>query len=438
MWELDLLLRAPSVGNNTLDRSALIALQAFWQIQSATRLAVDQQLAFYQNIDTTSHRNPDGTATTSLYARIFLNPAITSVSPDADLAALPSGGAIARPNLSDHLAAIQAALGVSGADAATLFTLTNNQLTLDNLSLIYRVTALAQAAKEQIADLLNVAKLLNSGAANATAAVAPLFASPAATLTFLAQVKSIQQSGFSIDALTYLLTPPAWSTTTQMTVADITTALGAVRQAILNPNGGNVNGSVIAAVAANAHRPTDTPLANDVTAMVLQQLQMAGTGQTLLALLTDPSLVAQTGGVFTPITPANFPNQFLAVQLFDKIAVIVRRLHLVTLDLAWLLANAGIYGGLNFAQLPVANTQAAIGLTPLLITLLLVQLTRLFTAAPPASATQTSVRHHFRGQHGNAGQRSGRTGGAGDHHRLDARGYRLLHCRSGRVFSRRL
>jgi hypothetical protein len=389
MWELDLLLRAPCVGNNTLDRSALIALHAFWQIQSATRLAVDQQLAFYQNIDTTSHRNPDGTATTSLYARIFLNPAITSVSPDADLAALPSGGAIARPNLSDHLAAIQAALGVSGADAATLFTLTNNQLTLDNLSLIYRVTALAQAAKEQIADLLNVAKLLNSGAANATAAVAPLFASPAATLTFLAQVKSIQQSGFSIDALTYLLTPPAWSTTTQMTVADITTALGAVRQAILNPNGGNVNGSVIAAVAANAHRPTDTPLANDVTAMVLQQLQMAGTGQTLLALLTDPSLVAQTGGVFTPITPANFPNQFLAVQLFDKIAVIVRRLHLVTLDLAWLLANAGIYGGLNFAQLPVANTQAAIGLTPLLITLLLVQLTRLFTAAPPASATQT-------------------------------------------------
>jgi hypothetical protein len=105
------------------------------------------------------------------------------------LAALPSGGAIAHPNLSDHLAAIQAALGVSGADAATLFTLTNNQLTLDNLSLIYRVTALAQATKEQIADLLNVAKLLNSGAANATAAVAPLFASPAATLTFLAQVK---------------------------------------------------------------------------------------------------------------------------------------------------------------------------------------------------------------------------------------------------------
>jgi hypothetical protein len=119
-----------------------------------------------------------------------------------------------------------------------------------------------------------------------------------------------------------------------MTVADITTALGAVRQAILNPNGGNVNGSVIAAVAAIADRPTDTPLANDVTAMVLQQLQVAGTGQTLLALLTDPSLVAQTGGVFTPITAANFPNQFLAVQLFDKIAVIVRRLHLVTLDLA--------------------------------------------------------------------------------------------------------
>ena len=311
------------------------------------------------------------------------------MAPDADLAALPSGGAIAKPNLDGHLAAIQAALGVSGSDAATLFSLTDNQLTLDNLSLIYRVNALARAGKLQLGDLLSVATLLNPGAANLPAVVAPLFASPSATLAFLARAKSVQQSGFSIDALTYLLTPPPWSTTTQMTVADITTALGAVRQAILNPSGGDVNGSVIAAVAANAHRPGDSPLANDVTALILQQLQVAGTGRTLLALLTDPSLVAQPGGVFSSITPANFPDQFLAIQLFDKVAVIVRRLHLVALDLAWLLVNAAIYGGLDFAQLPVANTQAALAIAPLLTTLLLAQLARLFTAAPPASAIQT-------------------------------------------------
>ena len=60
------------------------------------------------------------------------------------------------------------ALGVTAADAAILFTLTNNQLTLDNLSLIYRVNALALASKFSISNLIAVAGLLSPTAANAT------------------------------------------------------------------------------------------------------------------------------------------------------------------------------------------------------------------------------------------------------------------------------
>ena len=100
MWELDLLLTAPAVANGTLDQHALAALLAFRQLQDATGLTVDQQLAFYHDIDTATHRDPDGSTTTSLYAQIFLNTAVTSVAPDPDLAALPTGGAIADPVLS--------------------------------------------------------------------------------------------------------------------------------------------------------------------------------------------------------------------------------------------------------------------------------------------------------------------------------------------------
>jgi hypothetical protein len=106
MWELDLLLRAPAVANGTLDQNALVALLSFRQLQDATRLAVDQQLAFYQNIDTASHRDPDGTTTTSLYAKIFLNPTVTWAAPDPDMVSLPTGGAIGDPILTDHLKAI--------------------------------------------------------------------------------------------------------------------------------------------------------------------------------------------------------------------------------------------------------------------------------------------------------------------------------------------
>ena len=174
MWELDLLLRAPAVGNGTLDEGALAALLAFQQVLDATKLDIDQQLAFYQDIDTGTHRDPDGTTTTSLYAQIFLNPTVTSVAPDPDMAAVATGGTIADAYLSDHVAAIQPALGVSAADGATLFGLTDNQLTLDNLSFIYRVSLLATAAKLSIADLIALAELLDPTAASPGYAVGSL------------------------------------------------------------------------------------------------------------------------------------------------------------------------------------------------------------------------------------------------------------------------
>ena len=161
MWELDLLLGAPVVANGTLDQKVLIAILSFRRLQDATGLAVNQQLAFYQNISTNAHRDPDGTTATPLYSQVFLNPTTTWLAPDPDLVSLSSGGAIGDRMLNDHVKAIQPALGMSASDLATLIALTDNHLTLHNLSLIYRINSLAAASKFAISDLLKVAKLLN-------------------------------------------------------------------------------------------------------------------------------------------------------------------------------------------------------------------------------------------------------------------------------------
>lgn len=470
MWELDLLLNAPRVGGGVLGQNTLIALQDFWQLQKATGLTVEQQLAFYQNIDTNTHRELDGSTTTSLYSQLFLNPALTWSNPDADIATLATGGTPADPLLSDHLPAIQAALGISAADATILSGLTDNQLTLDNLSLMYRVNALAVASRLKISDLLNFVRLLSpvtatpsttlasaitnaqqttitvasvapfppanfyiqiagevllvtgmSGPGNTTwtvlraqsgttagasapgtpvtsdtASPAPtftaLFTSPTTTLAFLAQASAVQtQSSLTADALTYVLTPPSaitggWTTTTQMTEANIAAALGAIQTAVASANGSNITGTVVSAVAANAHPTNATAVASDATALVLSALQVPNTSQKLVDVLTDPAFT----GANSPITRANYPEQFLAIQLFDKVAVLVRRLNLVaTPDLTWLLNNAAVYGGLDFSHLPVATGQPALSLAPLLTTLLVIKQARLWTAAPPSSSLRT-------------------------------------------------
>lgn len=204
MWELDLLLSAAAVGNGNLDQATLAALLSFELLRDATKLSVDQQLAFYQDIDTSAHRDPGGSTTASLYAQVFLS--ANPVAPDPDLSALAVGGPVANPTLRDHLAAVQPALGVSASDAATLFGLTNNQLTLANLSFVYRANLLA-SAQLPVASLVALAQLLDPSAASASDAVAALFASPAATLQFLQQTKAVKTSALSLDTLTYLAHP---------------------------------------------------------------------------------------------------------------------------------------------------------------------------------------------------------------------------------------
>ena len=147
MWELDLLLRSAAVVNNVLDPTGLLALGNFRLLQDDTKLAADAQLAWFQPMDVAEHLGPNNTTSSSLYERVFLNPAVVSLHPDPDLAAVGSGGAIVDATLSNHLAAIQAALGMSGSDASALVALfaldAPNTLTLDNLSLLYRITQLA-------------------------------------------------------------------------------------------------------------------------------------------------------------------------------------------------------------------------------------------------------------------------------------------------------
>ncbi len=387
MWELDLLLRAPAVANGTLDANGLVALGDFRLLQDATGLAVDQQLAFFQDIDTAIHRGPKGASLPSLYARVFLGPAVSAQHPDEDLTALETGAAVADDTLTNHLSAIQAALGVSGTDANGLCAVLGmegpNTLTLANLSRLYRVAQLAAAAKLSLGDLVRVARLVDPLAPDVAAALAGPFASPAATLAFLTRVKGIRESGFTLDALSYILAPPPWTATSGVTDTAIAAVLEIVRQAILHPSGGDVDGTVVAAAAATFG------IANDVAALLMGQLHSPGFGRSLLGALTDPLLVDQFGGNFLDLTRANFAEQFLAVQLLDKARLIVQRLHLVSFDLTWLVSHPAIYGGVDLDRLPVDAAQAAVGIDTFLNTVLLVKLARLFTAAPPDAAVPT-------------------------------------------------
>ena len=342
----------------------------------------------------------------------------------------------------NDLNSLVALLGLNGA----------NTLVLSNLSLLYRITQFVRIANISITDLINIATFINPGAADVEAAITTIFTSISNASKSLQQIKAIQQAGLSMDALLYILTPPVdpppyWQKSAiAMTDAAITTVVEAVRQAILSPGippvwqkntlyktgqqifdginiqtcttagtsnstppanwntsfGGTTNdgatlvwtntedpisGSVIAAVAKNLN--TVKPLSNDVAAFLMNTINLGGTTTSLLAVLTDSSITSPAGGPYPDVTRLNYPNQFSAIQLLDKIRVIATNFKMVLKDLSWLVNNAAVYGGIDFKQLPVITTQSTLALDPLLSTVLLVKLARLFVASPSSSTIQT-------------------------------------------------
>lgn len=470
MWELDLLLTSPGVGDPTLAPQTLVNLFTMRQLLDATGLSVVELLAFYEPIDTESHRDPDGTETTPLYSALFLNPTVT---PDPALQPANLTGTV---DLATHAPAIQAGLQLSAADTTTLLGLTDNHRTLENLSLIYRMATLARVLGLSLSDMQAIA----------ATPIANLFATPNDTLTFVQRAKTIASAGFTLDQMNYVLTTlptKTGITDTQiaLVIASVVAAMQKVQQSVygggdppftalskqfaqlppstdpskpslsdatqmqtalaivdgsfgggdpartnfidtqfaffmnaaqlantvatLTPLGAPATGAaldtrvnlvlqplvqyltqkqVIAAVAGAL------PLAADSTSYLMNTLvvpHVPPSSETLLTALTDQGLLLQ------PIPAAVQTAANNSIRLLNKVAVIVAQLHLVAADLTWLIPNAGVYGGVDFANLPVVAGQANQSIDQLLATVLLVQLNRTFTAllnttlSPPPAVT---------------------------------------------------
>ena len=220
MWELDLVLGSPAVSDASLSGQTIADLFAFQQLLDATRLPIDSLLTWFAKapapnlLDTASHLDPGGTWTTPLYTSLFADPAS---GPDPQLAVAKLDGTA---DLAAHQPAIQAALGLSAADAAALLALTDNKRTLANLSFLFNAASIATASRLSIQDALRL------GPANFNT----LFSGAAPILAFLKRAATLRSAGLTQDTLTYVIT--ASPAKMQLSDAQTATLLGGVRTAM--------------------------------------------------------------------------------------------------------------------------------------------------------------------------------------------------------------
>lgn len=208
MWELDLVLCHPLIGNQSLNEPFLINLFYFSEVRKklGAKASVEQVSALFDNLNTrtqftTLHeKRADG-----LYQKLFLNRRLVQPIDPAFLLDTATGDLLAGELMTNHAPVILAALGVREADLQIYKTLVKGDgtayitdaLTLANLSFVWRHAWLAKMLKFRADDWQVVLKLLNQDIV--------AFGSPQAALKYLEDIDQLRLTGFTPDELNWIL-----------------------------------------------------------------------------------------------------------------------------------------------------------------------------------------------------------------------------------------
>ena len=377
---LDLDKAVSAVGPPSFTPDFLGRIAAAVQLQARLYLPWPELASWWGSIPTT----PDVSDGTSLYQRLFLNPAITNPL-DAAFGLNGAGTELADTShfLEDEprQPTILAGLQVAAADYTLLLgalplqiSAGKHVLNLANLSELFRAVSLARALGMSISDFLAIVAILNlnldpvSGGSPPVAPFDPTRVPDAAWV--VDQLTFIQGSGFNLADLGYLLldanassaklAPPAADLAQQLTSLASGLQPILVQTGGVNPNWSTLGGALIAQQLSGWLSISIPSLAAWLES---SPADLAGNYQ---ATLLDPAFV----GSATPITeaqvtaalqapiPANpaaalpFYYQARTLIKLKKMSVFASRLNLQTDDLGWLLANASALGWLDLNSLP--------------------------------------------------------------------------------------
>ena len=208
MWELDLVLRHPRIGNGALDETFLIHLFYFVQLQKrpGRQVTVAQVAGLFGNLNTATRftklheRRAD-----ALYQNLFLNKKLISPLDPAFQLDATTGDLAAGETISAHQQVVLAALGIRAADlelfqgleASNGTRYINDDLTLANLSFLWRHAWLARTLKLKPNEWKVLLALAQQDFAE--------FSSPKTAWLFIDTLDRIKKSGFTFDELNWML-----------------------------------------------------------------------------------------------------------------------------------------------------------------------------------------------------------------------------------------
>ncbi len=208
MWELDLVIRCPNIGNGMLDELFLLNLFYFSQLRNKLggKATIEQLCALFGDLNTeTRFTKLHEKRQDAFYQSLFLNKRLIQPLDPAFKLDPVTGDLLAGEIIASHHPVILAALGIAEADVVLLKELTKtdgtryitDDLTLSNLSFLWRHAWLSKLLKIKAEDWKILLKIFQQDILH--------FANPEAAWKFVERVDQFKAAGFTPDEVNWLL-----------------------------------------------------------------------------------------------------------------------------------------------------------------------------------------------------------------------------------------
>ena len=197
LWELDLLIMDPAMGNGLLNDNFLIRLKQFELARKALKLSVEECSAFLSPINTRIFVAPAASDKQhkNLFEKLFLSGSIDAQT-YGDFTLLLSAASTTK-NIEPYRAHVLSSLSCSNDEMDLLLSLTDQKLTRATLSKLFRYITLARKLKMKLDDLFLFCDL---------AGIGDPFDSLDTVLQIIADKQLLKESGATLVQLEYLLT----------------------------------------------------------------------------------------------------------------------------------------------------------------------------------------------------------------------------------------
>jgi peptidoglycan hydrolase-like protein with peptidoglycan-binding domain len=330
MWELDLLIRSPVIGNGSLDATLVVKLHQFKRIQDRLGLSCEEVLALFDGSEINDEARSEAINSSKtiqpLYKRLFESRDGTQFKKTS--------------TFDQNRPALRAALKVSDENLSLMLP----QLTQLNLSEtdprpLYAWSVIARSLSLTVEELFLLMDL----------AQVQSFANPLALLSFIELRDQVSASGLKVSELGFILkyasdSPYALS---QKSIVQMLEGLRETLQKVAVES--DRNDKIVDKVA------TLFKLTQERAGLLLDKL--FSETRSLGDILSDTSLLerdSEDSQKYIDINRNNFSDQFKAIELLHKVSFLLARQPVASIeDFKWLLEEHDDFGLMQLTELSV-------------------------------------------------------------------------------------